>query len=256
MTLRHHFQRRVLAAYKVGLRLYPPEFRDHCAGEMAGCAARMLAESASSAKTILLLADDLVQSLIKEHFAMNKSRMPELAGMLVLTTFIAGTAYLISQQVLRMNANDPQVQMAEDAVSRLAAGDQAAGVIPERAVDMASSLAPFVIVYDKAGQAVASSAQLNGVAPAPPRGVFEAVSEKGEERVTWQPQRGVRIASVVKKTSDGFVLAGRSLREVEVREGIIFKLAGLGWLFANAALMFLWLVTPWFRRSPRMKAAA
>jgi len=43
----------------------------------------------------------------------------------------------------------------------------------------------------------------------------------GEHRVTWQPERSVRIASVVVHvpgTAGGFVLAGRRMDEIEARE--------------------------------------
>ncbi len=177
---------------------------------------------------------------------MNLARIPQLAILLVLTTFVAGTAFFLSQQVLRMNANDPQVQLAEDTAARLTAGESAAKVLPERQISIDASLAPFVIVYDASGHPVASSGLLDGAIPAYPRGVFDFVRDHGEDRVTWQPRGGVRIASVVTKTANGYVVAGRNMREVEEREGTVLKLAALGWIVANAALIFLWLVTPLF----------
>lgn len=187
---------------------------------------------------------------------MTLSRVPQLAILLTLTTFIAGTGYFISQQVLRMSANDPQIQMAEDAAQRLNGGEDAARIVPDSKVDMAASLAPFLIVYDNSGRPTASSASLDGTTPAPPRGVFEYVRSHSQERVTWQPRPGVRIASVVTRTADGFVLAGRNMREVEIRENNVLKLAALGWLAANLALTLLWLLTPIFggAKFPRLEA--
>ena len=111
---------------------------------------------------------------------------------------------------------------------------------------MSASLAPFVTVYDDAGKPVASSASLDGVTLTPPRGVLDYVRAHGEERVTWQPRPGVRIASVVTRTANGFVVAGRNMREIEIRESNVFKLAALGWLAVNLALITIWLVTPIF----------
>ena len=189
---------------------------------------------------------------------MSLNRVPQLVILVTLTTFIAGTGSFISQQVLRMSANDPQIQMAEDAVQRLNSGENAARIVPDRKVDMAASLAPFVIVYDNSGRPIASSAILNGTIPAPPQGVFEFVRANREESVTWQPRPDVRIASVVTRTAEGFVVAGRNMREIEIRENRVFKLAALGWLAANLALTVLWLLTPIFggTRSPQLRTIA
>lgn len=138
-----------------------------------------------------------------------------------VSTALSILVYLAVQQVQRSDANDPQIQLAEDAVHTLERGAALASVIPAGKVEMEFSLAPFVIAYDPAGRAVAGSGALRGRLPAPPAGVFDFVRAHGEERVTWQPERGVRIASVVRRAEApdiGFVLAGRSLREVERRE--------------------------------------
>jgi hypothetical protein len=248
--------RLILAGYQVGLYLYPTQFRDWYAGELRRCALEMMEESASPLRTGFLLAEDLLRSLIKEYFGMTLDRVPQLVILLTLTTFIAGTAANISHQVLRMSANDPQIQMAEDAAQRLNAGENAASIVPDRKVDMASSLAPFVTVYDDVGKPVASSASLDGIMLSPPRGVLDYVRAHGEERVTWQPRPGVRIASVVTRTASGFVVAGRNMREVEIRENNVLKLAALGWLAVNLALITIWLVTPIFGggKPPRLQA--
>jgi hypothetical protein len=64
--------------------------------------------------------------------------------------------------------------------------------------------------------------------------------------VTWQPRPGVRIASVVTRTPGGFLLAGRNMREIEIRENRVLKLAAVAWLVANSAVLGLWLLTPLF----------
>jgi hypothetical protein len=258
MNASQKLRRLIMAAYDAGLHLYPAEFRESCGGELKGCARAMLAESVAPLRTALLLAEDLARSLMKEHFVMTLSRVPQLVILLTLTTFIAGTAANISHQVLRMSANDPQIQMAEDSAQRLNAGEDAARIVPDRKVDMAASLATFVIVYDNADKPVASSATLDGATPAPPRGVFEYVRSHNQEQVTWQPRPRVRIASVVTKTASGFVVAGRNMREVEIREDNVFRLAAMGWLAANLALTTIWLLTPIFggSRAPQLRTTA
>lgn len=138
----------------------------------------------------------------------------------VAVTVLSGLVYVAVQQSYRQNADDPQVQMVEDAAAQLQAGMQPQEVVGTGKVDMLRSLAPFLIVYDESGQVLAASVQLNGQTPQVPDGLFLSVTPGREHRVTWQPQPGVRSAAVLAHyggSKSGFVLAGRSLREVEDR---------------------------------------
>ncbi len=151
----------------------------------------------------------------------------------VVITLFSGTVYVAVQQVLRQSANDPQIQMAEDAASALASGKAVESVMPTPVVDIAVSLAPFLVVYDDAGKPVAASGLLHNQMPDLPPGVFDYVRQKGEDRISWQPEPGVRSAAVVTRAGGsrpGFVMAGRSLREIESRETNMELLVGLGWL--------------------------
>ncbi len=135
-------------------------------------------------------------------------------------------------QDIRLGANDLQIQMAEDAATKLANGQSVQSVVPAEKVDIAKSLAPYIIVFDASGKPVASSAQLGGQTPTIPSGVLDAVRRSGEDRITWQPQSGVRSAVVVTRFSgsnSGFVLAGRSLREAEKRIDGIGQIVLVGW---------------------------
>ena len=116
---------------------------------------------------------------------------------IVLATIGCGIVYAAVQQDLRQGADDPQHQLAEDAVARLTAGDSPTAVVGTGRVDIASSLDPFVIVYDPTGAVLASGGRLGGVAPVPPAGVLATAIQAGSDRVTWQPRSGVRIATVV-----------------------------------------------------------
>jgi hypothetical protein len=133
---------------------------------------------------------------------------------------LGGLAYLLVQQTMRQGLNDPQVQMAEDGAAALAAGVDPASLVPAAPVEVDQSLAPFLIVYDDAGNVLAASARLHGATPPLPEGVLNTTRSNGEDRVTWQPETGVRIAAVVARyegSQPGFVLAGRNMREVERR---------------------------------------
>jgi hypothetical protein len=148
----------------------------------------------------------------------------------VAATIVILAVFVAAQQNLRIGANDPQIQIVEDAAAQLDAGATPASILPPAHVDMARSLAPFVIVFDRQGRPIASSASMNGETPVPPTGVFTSVPAGGRNDVTWQPAAGVREAAVVVAYRDGFVLAGRSLRVVEERESSLGGWVVLAWL--------------------------
>jgi hypothetical protein len=153
--------------------------------------------------------------------------------MAVIITGLSGLIYVAVQQDIRYAADDPQIQMAEDTAAKLADDQQVQNVVPSEKIDIAKSLAPYIIVFDTTGKPIASSALLNGQIPTIPPGVFDYVRQHGEDRITWQPQPGVRSAIVVTQfqgPNSGFVLAGRSLREVEIREDDILKIVLSGWI--------------------------
>ncbi len=155
----------------------------------------------------------------------------------VSVTALCLLLYVTVQQSLRQGANDPQIQMAEDAAAALNRGESAKSVVPASQVDIGSSLAPFVAVYAATGKPATSSGLLDGQLPDYPLGALQAAQHTGENRVTWQPSSGVRIASVVVPCKDGYVVAGRSLREVESRVSQMGTLIGLGWILIMAATL-------------------
>lgn len=174
---------------------------------------------------------------------------------LPLAVAIAGLgllAYTISQQVYRMSANDPQIQMAEDGASALSGGAEVISIVPASKVDIAHSLAPFIIVLDDSGNVLGSNADLNGKVPPIPAGVLDYVRKTGEDRITMQPQPGVRFAAVITRftgSTNGFVLAGRSLREVEKRSDNLLRLSALAILVTwIASLVVVILVQLIFKR--------
>lgn len=147
----------------------------------------------------------------------------------VVTVGVTLFAYIGLAQQHRMQLNDPQVQMVEDAVDALASGKVPADVVPRGVfIDPTKSLAPFIGIYDESGAPLESNGVLGGTSPTPPVGVFTAALEKGENRVTWQPEGSVRIALVVKPVPNSkgwFVAAGRSMREGETRIDYLSVLA-------------------------------
>jgi hypothetical protein len=163
--------------------------------------------------------------------------------LVVVMTGVCGLIYLTTQQILRMNANDPQIQIAEDTAISLEIGEKPATLITKNPLDIATSLAPFLVVYNEQGIPQASSGLLHGDSPEMPVGVFQYVKEHGEDRITWQPEPGLRMAVVVVGyggEQSGFVMVGRSLREVEKRIdqfGMIVLVAWLAILVATLVLV-------------------
>ncbi len=174
--------------------------------------------------------------------------MPKLARVAVLwvpfaavITIICGLVFLTVQQSLRQSADDPQIQMAEDAANALARGAAEDAVLPATQVDIATSLAPFAIVFNTRGDVVAASGLLHGRNLQLPPGVLDHVRTLGENRLTLQPEPSVRIASVIRHYEGphpGFVLAGRSLREIEFREQQTRIFVAIAWV-VSVAISFL-----------------
>jgi len=157
--------------------------------------------------------------------------IPLAVGVTVLSALAMGVA----QQVIRTGADDPQVQMSEDAARLLNTGAPPDTVIPAQTADIGRSLAPYLMVFDRTGQLLASSAQLHGRAPAFPESVFSSVTGGRADKISWQPEAGVRSAVVVQRWNGGYVVAGRSLRREEDRIDSLLRLVVAGWLVALAA---------------------
>ncbi len=161
----------------------------------------------------------------------------------LLLTLVFGSIYATVQQNYRQSANDPQIQIAEDAVSFLSGGGQMQDIInvyPK--VNFAESFAPFIVIYDAQGKVISSSGNMDGIVPTPPIGALYAALY-GENRVTWQPRKDVRIAAVIvpsyntipnggtfENNGGKFILAGRNLREVEIREERLELMVAFGWI--------------------------
>ena len=211
-----------------------------------------------------------------------------LAGSVIMLV-----AYVAVQQSYRQSADDPQIELSEDAAAALSSGEPINALLAnDPKTDMSKSLSPFVMIFDDSGKLLSSSAYVNGSSsadglPTPPRGVFDFVRSNdgtkpqgiigavnsfrsslasnrrpaGEDRFTWQTASGLRFATVVTRwnisikndslassssssfvvpnqsaysnqgsNTSGYVLAARSLREVEFRESQLGEIFLIGWL--------------------------
>ena len=145
-------------------------------------------------------------------------------------TGISVMVYGVALTQLRSSADDPQIQMVEEAVASLDAGATPTSVVPAGSVDMATSLRPYLVVFDRSGRAISGSVSLHGGAPDFPASVFQGLSGSAQDRITWQPQPGMRSAVVVEAWRRGYVLARRSLRLTEERQLNMELIVAVGWL--------------------------
>lgn len=169
----------------------------------------------------------------------------------LVITALSGIIYIAVQQDMRTGANDPQIQMAEDAAALLQNGGNMFSIVSDSKVNIQSSLAPFIMIFDDKGGFVASSALLHGEAPALPSGVLEYARLHGENRISWQPETGVRHALVIvhyEGTKPGFVAVGRSLKEIEKRESTLTTNIAFGWLVTMFSSLILVVFLSFFRK--------
>ncbi len=155
----------------------------------------------------------------------------------IVITALSGLIFVAAQQDLRLSANEPQAGLAEDGIVHIERADPLITVVPSGYVDPERSTSPFVIVYDQTGAVLDSN--LYTPLPTPPTGMFAYAQVHGEDRVTWQPSGDLRIAAVLEydPTSGDFVLGGRSVREVEVRESGMLSLVFCGWFATMLATL-------------------
>lgn len=148
----------------------------------------------------------------------------------VAITGLSGLSYLVTQQNIRLSANDPQIQVSQDITSAIERGVSPSSILPPTpSGDMSKDLGTFVIIYKDSGDPLGSSTELDNQTPKLPSGVLDFVKKNGEERFTWEPKKGVRSAVVVRKYNGGFVLVGKSLREIEKREDLLLFQVVAAW---------------------------
>jgi hypothetical protein len=229
-----------LRFYRRALALYPSAFREAYAEQALIAVRDWYADTPiHDVRFYFSLGRDLAASLANEHTRQLRRQVMKqpiafhTAGLIVIVTVLGGVVALTGQQLLRRGADQPQKQMIESYASRLGSGRSAEQVIPAGHIDIAQSLEPFLIAYDDNGTPISANATLDNRLPAPPRGVFDHARQTGSDTLTWQPRPGVRIATVVRRISGaqpGFLLAGRSLRQVEESESLWWRLSFSVWL--------------------------
>lgn len=153
----------------------------------------------------------------------------------IMLALFFGTVYGVAQQSLRGSANDPQIQIAQDAAYALDRDATPASLITQK-VDANVSLAPFTTIYDLNGGVVANNSYI-GLQPTPaiPYGVLQHAAN-AYNAVTWQPQPGVRLAAVAVKSRNYYVVSARSLKETNKRIDAMSIVVAIGWVLSMLIL--------------------
>jgi Ca2+/Na+ antiporter len=180
---------------------------------------------------------------MNKYFIFFKNWLP-YAAMITLMCMII---YVITQQNFRLTANDPQTQMAEDAVTAINNGaDPKSLIISGPVFEMSKSFSPFIMIYDKAGNIAAGNTTLNGKLLTLPNGVIDYIQKNGHDMVSWQPQPGVRDAMVGIKAAKGYtVIAGRSLHQVEERIATLGEQVLFGWVVSLIGMFIIIVIQEW-----------
>jgi hypothetical protein len=166
--------------------------------------------------------------------------LPRIAT-IIFATILFGTVYAVAQQLDRLSANDAPLRLASQVGAELRAG-QSTTLDAQPHVDLAQSLAAFVVVEDAQGNPSAGSGFLQGSLISLPTGVLASAGTSGQDNVTWEPQSGLRFATVTLRVGDQFVSAGQSLKPSEDRDGTVRLLVGLGWLVSMLVLSGVWIL--------------
>ncbi len=160
-----------------------------------------------------------------------------------VVTILTALIYASVQQVYRSSANDPQLQIASDISDQLKKGGIVDKWFSRDTVEISQSLSVFTALYNDKGEPVQSTGVLDGNMPALPKGVFDFARNKGDNVFTWQPERGVRMAMVLrslKSSPYSFVAVGRSLYEIEKREQNLRWMIFIGWILCIGVIVIHW----------------
>ncbi len=166
----------------------------------------------------------------------------------IVATSTLGTVYVVAQQLDRLSADQVGEQLATQVASDLRTGSTATiDALPR--VDLGASLAPFVVVYDTSGHPVSGNGYLDGHLAQPPSGVISTAASAGSNRVTWQPQPGLRFATVEVRSGDHVVMGAQSLIPTEDRADRLGLLVAFAWLGTMVALGLVAFAFWWLGRT-------
>src|SRR4051812_29546728 len=98
-----------------------------------------------------------------------------LAAIAIITIFSA-IIYMCVQQSYRSNANDPQIQLANDLKTKAEKGQLPEDIFADT-IELSHSLNVFVETFDEEGRPLRSNGLLDGKLPRLPQGVIDHAKE-------------------------------------------------------------------------------
>ena len=161
-------------------------------------------------------------------------------GYAAVVTLLCLIVYGAVQQSFRQSANDLQFQMAKDVVTAINQGADPKSLTGTQRLDLASTLSPYVLIYDGNGNPVGNNITLNGQIPKPPAGALNEARSNGTSSVTWQPGPEIRQATVMMAARKGYlVVAGRSLQNTEDHIDRLGTMVLLGWIVSMVVMAII-----------------
>ncbi len=168
----------------------------------------------------------------------------------VAVTLLTGLFYTAVQQVYRQEGNDPQIQISQEIVRGLEAGEDPKSLESTHKVELADTESPFVIVYGEDEKIIASSVTFEGNDPKVPSGSLHQTDGGQQSRITWAPSTDAREAIVIDHfatkdgKSKGYIVVGRSLKETEQRERLLLEKTAIGLAVTLVATFLATLLVP------------
>lgn len=175
------------------------------------------------------------------HTLVSKKILLRWLPFALVGTVLLGGVYALNLQTLRLGTNED----LERIVSDISLADDLAIAQSQfsQKTDIERSLSPAVILMDDSQKLISSEASLGNENISPPNGALDYAKKNGENRITWQPQDNIRLATVIKyRSGTGYIIAVRNLREVEkniaASRSLLIATLGLLLLTSYGAILY------------------
>lgn len=142
------------------------------------------------------------------------------APLAVVILSFFGAGYMATEYVIRSSAYDPQIQIAEDFARALASGEDVKKLVPDAQVDIANSLASFIVTYGDDFKPTKSSGNHDAQIPTPNKSVFDSAKTNSQHSMEWEAYDNINVAIVMRRyegAQSGYVMVGRNIREINRR---------------------------------------
>lgn len=149
----------------------------------------------------------------------------------VCITLLSGLIYFSSQQVIRLSANEMPSLSVDTALARISIGQQLNTILPNVPIELSKPFGFFFSAYNEQKVLTIAQTTVHGASVTIPDGVFDYAKLHGKDRVTWQPETGIRLATVVvyEPKTKTYLVAGRDLTDYEHRIETLGIQILLGW---------------------------